>query len=372
MRILFWISVISLFCAVSPLAKAQMQFETGNDLFLSGSAPIHNTENVDDLFMSGDTLRSEVPISGSAHLAGRSIVIDEVVGGDVYAAAMDVSINAPVTGDVTAFGYSVTVEDVGGDLIASGNSVSLSGVVTGYSIINGGNVSFNSVVKGDVSLTAQQVEFSETALIEGKLIVFEDREGATQIPDTVVPEDRIERRPASGTSYAAEELPAWDGDHPIMQFVTRFLFVAIFVALIAAFTPRTSEKLREGAGRRPWSALLLGFIALSAAIGAAIVLMITGIGFFLVPIPLLIAFVGALAGYLLGVYLAGTGVLSLLGRTGQEKLSSRLLAAGTGALAATIISRLPFLGWLGTLTITLIGLGVLAVWLFRPKFFVAN
>ena len=61
--------------------------------------------------------------------------------------------------------------------------------------------------------------------------------------------------------------------------------------------------------------------------------------------------------------------MRLTGRAEQEGVGHKVLAAGAGALAATLISLIPVFGWLGTLTITLAGLGAIAVWLFRPKFF---
>lgn len=360
-------AILCLLFATSLLAQAQNQFDIGQDRFLSGPTPVHAVDGTDDLFMSGDGIRSETAITGSAHMAGRNVTLDGAVGGDVYAAGMDIAINASVSGDVTVAGYDVSIRDVGGDLRASGKKLTLSGIVGGYTIINAERVSFNSYVKGDVSLTARQVEFSEDAQIEGNLILFEEQIGATEIPENVIPEDRIERHPTPGSQKANENLDVWDRRHPMMKFITRLLFVGIIAGLIAGLTPNTSAKIRQGIFHRPLLTLWLGFLALSAAIGAAIVLMITGIAFILVPIPLLIAFVSVLAGYFLGVYLVGIGVLSLIGREEQDRFSRRALTAATGAIAATLISRIPVLGWVGTLTIVLLGIGALAIWLFGSK-----
>ncbi len=366
------IAQIVVFCmlvALPPAMHAQNQLDFGQDRFLSGSAPVHTAGGVDDLFMSGDSIRSETAIFGSAHMAGRNVVLDGAVGGDLYAAGMDVAINAPISGDATVAGYDVSIRDVGGDLRVSGKKVTLSGQVTGYTLINGDRVNFGSQVNGDVSLTAHRVMFSESAQIDGKLTVFEQKVGATVIPESVVPAERVERRPAPGSDAAIEDLDVWARDHPVVNFVIRLLLVGFSAGLVAVLAPKTSAKIRQSVFRRPFSTLWLGFLALSAAIGSAIVLMITGVAFILVPVSLLVAFVGALAGYFLGVYLVGIGILSWAGRGEQSGFSRRAMTAATGALAATLISRIPVLGWIGTLTIVLIGIGALAVWLFRPKFF---
>lgn len=350
---------------------AQTELDLQRDKFLSGPSPVHDVNGTDDLFMSGETVKSTHPISGSAHLVGRNIMLDGAVAGDLYSAGMDITINAPIDGDATLAGYSVSIGDVGGDLRIVAKTVTLSGEVTGYTAVRGERVKFESQVKGDVHLTARDVEFSESAQIEGTLTVFERRVGEIEIPESVVAADRVERRPASQAETAAEDLQIWDRDHPVMEFIIRLLLVGIIVGAIAALMPNVSAKVQQTSFHRPFSTLWLGFLALSAAIGSAIVLLMTGVAFILVPVSLLVAFVGGLAGYFIGVYLVGVGVLKLLGRAPSEQVSTRVLAACSGALATTLISRIPVLGWVGTLTILLIGLGGIAVLLFRPKFFVA-
>lgn len=361
--------LIGLALLVTPVVMAQTTFEVGSDRFLGGQAPIHNTDGVDDLFMSGNLVRSESPISGSAHFAGRDIIVNGAVGGDLYAAGMDIEIMAPVSGDATLAGYNIRVGNVGGDLRATATKVSLNGIVDGYTIITGDRVTFDAQVKGDVSLSASNVTFSETAVIEGSLLVFEDEIGATEIPSTVISEDRVERRPTPGSRAATEDLAIWDGDHPVMKFFKRLVFVAIVVGLVAALLPGPAIKTRDVTFKRPFSTFWLGFLSLSAAIGSAIVLLLTGIAFILVPVSLLIAALGALVGYFLGVYVLGSAAVSIMGRGGEGRVSGRILAAASGALLATLISRIPVLGWVGTLIIVLLGVGALVVWLFRPKFF---
>lgn len=365
------IAVLSgVFLSTAWPSTAQTAVDLGRDKFLRGANPVHESTGTDDLFMSGDRVKSTSSILGSAHLAGRNIVLDGSVAGDLYAAGMDVTISAPIEGDATLAGYSVTVSDVGGDLRVAAKNLTLTGQVAGYSVVSGEHVKFESQVKGDVHLTARDVEFSESAQIEGTLTVFEYEIGETEIPESVVAADRVERRPVSGSEAAAEALEMWDRDHPLMKFIIRLLLITFIVGLIAASMPKVAAKVRQTTFHRPLSTLWLGFLALSAAIGSAIVLMLTGVAFVLVPVSLLVAFVGGLAGYLIGVYLVGIGVLTLLRRAPTEQVSARVLAACSGALVATLLSRVPVLGWVGTLTILLVGLGGIAVLLFRPKFFV--
>lgn len=83
-----------------------------------------------------------------------------------------------------------------------------------------------------------------------------------------------------------------------------------------------------------------GFLAESAMIGSAIVLVVilisvfaaTLTGLLLIPMSLVIAIVVALLGYIVAAYALGVGHLTLFGRSEPGGLGSRVLAAATGAL----------------------------------------
>lgn len=357
--------------AITPVAAEEKSgyFDFNNDRFLSGTTAVQNAVGVDDLFMAGATVRSQKDITGSAHLAGRRVISSGAVGGDAYIAGMDVSLDGKVAGDATISGYNVQIGDVGGDLRVSAANLIISGTISGYAIVAGDDVRFESVIEGDVSLTAQDVEFTEDARIEGTLFIYEEQAGETKIPVQVIPADRVERRDASEWSEFDGEIKIWNWRHALGEFFTEVLLVAIIAVLIAVFVPKKLAELRRTMHTQPLRNLWFGFLALSAIAGSTIILVMTGIGLLLAPATVLIALLSTFAGYVIGAYAVGVGLLLLIKRPEPDGIGTRALAAGVGALVVASIALIPFLGWLFVLAVALTGAGSITIQLFRPKFF---
>ncbi len=367
----YLLAAILIVFAISPLSAEEKKgyFDFNKDRFLAGATTVQDAEGVDDLFMAGETVRSKKDITGSAHLAGRKIISTGAIGGDAYLAGMDVSQDGKVAGDVTVSGYNVQVGEVAGDLRISGANLVISGPVSGYALIAGDEVQFGSIIKGDVSLTAREINFDGGAKIEGKLTLYEKHTGEVEIPSQVIPEDRIDRRDISEWTEATKELNAWDWRDVLTLFLVGVVAVALIAALIAAIVPQKLADLRRGILDRPFRTFWFGILAESVIIGLTIILMMTVIGLLLVPATVLAALVCAFAGYIVAVYAFGVGLLMSIGQKEPNSIWSRAAAAGIGAFAVGLIAIIPFIGWLFALAIALTGVGSIAVRLFQPKFF---
>ncbi len=367
----FLFAAIILVLATSPLAAQDKKraFDFSGDRFLAGATVVQDAEGVDDLFMAGETVRSEQAITGSAHLAGRKVTVKGEIGGDAYLAGMDVLLNGKVAGDATVSGYNVEVGEVVGDLRVSGANLSISGPVSGYALIAGDEVQIKSVIKGDVSLTARDLNFAQDARIEGKLTVYEQKLGEAEIPAQVISEDRVERREVSEWSEVAKEMEVWDWRSALTSFLMGVAIVAIVAALIAAFVPEKLAELRRSILDRPFRSLWFGILAESVVVGSTILLIMTLIGLLLAPATVLTALAVGFAGYVVAAYSVGVGLLMAIGRSEPNNIGSRALAAGVGALVVGLIALIPFIGWLFVLAVSLAGVGSIAIWLFRPKFF---
>ena len=367
----FFLAAIIFAVAVYPLAAQEKKdyFDFSGDRFLAGATVVNDAEGADDLFMAGETVRSEMKIAGSALLAGRRVIVTGDVGGDAYLAGMDVTLDGIVSGDATVAGYNVQVGEVVGDLRVSGANVTITGPVSGYALIAGDEVIIESAITGDVSLTARRVEFAEDARIGGKLTVYEEQVGDTEIPAQVITEDRVERREISEWSQAATDLQVWNWRGALTSFLTWVVIIAGFAALIAAIVPQKLADLRRSILERPFRTLWFGILAESVIVGSTIILMFTLIGLLLAPATVLIALVGAFAGYVVAAYAFGVGLLKAIGRPEPDGIGTRALAAGVGAFVVGLIALIPFFGWLFVLALALAGVGAIAIWLFRPKFF---
>jgi|GEM_PF-1561233 len=346
--------------------------DINNDRFQTGSTIVQNKTGVDDLFMAGATVRSEQPITGSAHLAGRKVVSNGAIGGDAYLAGMDVTLSGKVTGDATVAGYVVKIGEVSGDVRVSGANVTISGPVGGYMLIAGEDVTFDSVIQGNVSLKAEDVSFTQGGRIDGNLTLYEEELGEMVLPAQFIAEERVERRDMSEWSEATGAEEAASPVRKAFRFVINVLIITALVTLVATLMPKKLADLRSHIVSQPLRALLFGVLSLATAIGATILLMFTGVGIWLAPIPLLGAFVGALGGYLIGVNVIGTFLMRLINRPEPDQWRARALAAGAGALTLAILGKIPVVGWLLILTVASIGAGAIPVRLFKPKFFAAG
>ena len=361
--------VAGLLFATMALAEDEASiFDFGGDSFRAGYTVTHDAEGTDDLFMAGQRVTGTSDITGTAHLAGRKVTMRGAMGGDLYAAGEEVRIEGAVTGDATLAGREVSVGDVGGDLRIAGSEVAVTGAVGGYAMIAGEEVEIDAVIAGDVSLGAEEIAFSDAARAEGQVFVYEETPGEMEIPASFAPEDRIERREIEDWE-ADTGVRTWSVRRAVGKFLLGVIVVAGLAALVAGLMPERLAAMRRRILDAPFRALWLGFLTQSAVIGSAVIFAMTLIGIILVPAAIFVAFVGGFAGYVIGAYAFGVGLLLAFGRPEPDSLQDRAIAAGVGALAAGVIGLIPFIGWLFVLALVLAGLGAITIRLFRPEFF---
>ncbi|PSK80840.1 hypothetical protein CLV79_11927 [Limimaricola soesokkakensis] len=363
----FLLALVSGVVAVPGWAQSDaVSFGIGEDFFLAGRSVSHVDAGTDDLFMAGERVAGKADVAGSAHLAGREVTMEGTVGGDAYAAGEEVSLQGDVFGDVTIAGRAVSVANVGGDLRAAASELRLSGDIGGYAMVAAEAVAFDAAVAGDVRLAAQRVDWGQAATIAGRLLVYEAESGALEIPERVLPVDRIERR----------EIEEWDGPRQpswrwaLAGFFLGVVVVAALAALVAALVPERLAEMRRQILARPFRSLWFGFLAQSTVIGAGVVFAMTIVGLLLTPAMVVLALVAGLAGYIVAAYAFGVGLLLAFGRHEPDTIGDRALAAGVGATAAGLVGLIPFLGWLFVLALVLSGIGAITARVLRPEFFV--
>ena len=344
-------------------------FDIGSDVFRAGSSVLYEGEGADDLFLAGETVRGRSDIGGTAHLAGRRVTMSGATGGDAYAAGMEVAMEGAVAGDATLAGYEVSVGEVGGDLRVSGSELTVGGPVAGYALVAGDEVTLNGAVAGDASIAARRLEFGPDARVDGTLTLYEAEPGALEVPERVAAPGQIVRR----------QLEEWEGDvgdmrpfnlgRAIASFLFGVIVVAGLAALIASLVPEQLAAMRRRILDRPFGTLWLGFLTLSAVVGSAVLFALTLIGIIVSPAAILLAVVTGFAGYVIGVYAFGVGLMMAFGRSEPDSTGDRALAAGIGALVAGVLALIPFLGWLFVLAVTLAGVGAVAIRMFQPRFY---
>ena len=358
MRI-FWTIVACALTVAPAAAQDTAAFEVGSDAFMGGRIVAFDGGDVDDLFAAGQEVQVRGGISGSAYLAGQDVLLSGRAGGDVHAIGQTVAIMEAVAGDVSATGQTVRiVAPVGGDLRAAGSTVEVAAPVAGYAILGGEDVSLSARIDGDAVIGAGRLRFGDGAQIGGRLTLYEDEIGETAVPASVIAEDRITRR----------EFEEWEAQPPhqmpgagalVGRFLGGVVMVTLLAALVAALVPQRLAEMRRATLAAPLRTLGVGFLAQSALIGSVFIVAMTLIGLVLVPAILLLAGLAALAGYVVGAYAFGVGLMLLVGRGEPDALPERALAAAVGALVAGLLALVPFLGWIFVIALSLTGIGAI-------------
>ncbi|MBB6217584.1 cytoskeletal protein CcmA (bactofilin family) [Anaerosolibacter carboniphilus] len=308
------------------------------DFFGAGDSIRNHGTVQGDVFAASGEFENTGTVKGDILAVGRSSVIDGMVEGDVRVASGTVVIEGEVEKNVTAFAGDFSMAEgaaVDGSINVFAGNIIIDGIVGGDLRSGAGTAQINGVVKGDVWLETDQINFGPNGKIEGNLVYSSERE--LQIPEGVVA-GKVEYKKSQIRINDEAKKKAEEGIK-VMHIVWKaagiaaYLIIAtILTLLFSRFMLGTADTIQ----RKPWHAIGIGLVALIVTPVAAILFMITVIG-----IPLgVISFVL----YGLAIYLAQLPGALWLGRLilkGEEK---PLLPILLGVFILRLVSFIPYLG----------------------------
>lgn len=143
--------------------------------------PVSNTDIENDLYWAGQTLdANKVNVGTAGHgsilAAGQSVTIkNATVADSVRVAAQDIVIDhAQISNNVTVAAQDISLgSDVKANgLYAAAKNLDIAGSYKG-GMISGENVSFNGVVEGDLTISAEHISIEGKAQVTGTLVVPE-------------------------------------------------------------------------------------------------------------------------------------------------------------------------------------------------------
>ncbi|MCI2400634.1 hypothetical protein [Aliiroseovarius subalbicans] len=363
--------VILMLIAAPASAVQSSGFAFGDDRFAAGNNVSHREEGIDDVFLAGNSVTLRAPVAGSAHVAGRFVTVSAPVADALYIAGVDLDIAAPIGGDVLAMGDKIDISAaITGDLRAMGSRVAINAAVAEAALLAGETVLIDAALAGDVSISAANIEFGNAATIAGVLHLYHSDPDSIEVPASVISADRIEFHPIEDWDgvTAGRNAAGWSFMTWLRGILGGILVVTLLATALAALAPDALARMRERGLESPLRTLWMGFLALSAAAGSLFLFAATGIGVLLVPVSILAALLLGFAGYVIGVYVLGVGVMGAAGRPNPETLLERATAALAGAFLITVLSFVPFVGWIVVLGIAVMGAGALIIRLFAPGF----
>jgi len=231
---------------------------------------------------AGDTLDDDLATKGG------SITVDGVVTGDCAVIGGSIAVNGEVQGDVACFGGSADVAGrVGGGLACFGGSADITGSVEDELACFGGTVTLGpkSSVGGDVSVMGGTVEKSDSAQIGGEIQKLD-----LGMLNSVMPR-------MIGSARVVHENPV---KSRFLVFAVWFfvaLGLSLIILLIATLFPHHIEAVKNATMQDTWKSFGIGLLVVVAFLPVWIMLLITIVGVFLVPLVYAAALLISLAAF---------------------------------------------------------------------------
>ena len=308
------------------------------DFFGAGDSIRNHGTVQGDVFAASGTFENTGNVKGDILAAGGSSIIGGRIDGDIRVASGTVVIEGEVGKNITALAGDFSIAEGGavdGSVNVFAGNVIVDGIVGGDLRSGAGTVRINGIIKGDVRLETDQINFGPNAKIEGNL--FYSSEEEIGIPEGIVvgktEYKKSQIRLDNDRKKKAEEgFKVFNIVWKAVGIAAYLVIAAILTLLFGSFMIRTADTIQ----RKPWHAVGIGLVGLIVTPVAAILFMITVIG-----IPLgVISFV--LYGLL--IYLAQLPGALWLGKLILKREEKPLLPVLLGVFILRLVSFIPYLG----------------------------
>lgn len=365
-----WLLMAILIGALAfPLQVWAAEIRGGEEMVLVGSNEIIN----DDVIAGGETVRIEGTVNGDVIVGGGMVIISGVVNGDVWVGGGSIEISGQVQDDVTVAGGSISLRGarIGDDLTVAGGNISINrdsvingsmlfgaGMVVaegtiGRSLIGGGgSVTVDGMVNRGVTMGGGQLRLGSQAVVNGGVTYASSDPALVNSVASVSGEiKQIMPRPDK-ESHGGNRGMAGAGWGFRLWSVLSALTVGWLLLWLA---PEVVDRIQTVLLDKPGASLTWGLVSAVLAGPIFLVLLLTMIG-----IPL--AFI-LLALYLIALYMAkfvvAFGLGNWVSKTMGMNLTGPFQVLVVGLLTFSVLSWIPFIGWLIWFVGTLMGLGAI-------------
>jgi len=330
----------------------------------------------DDLFVAGTQLRMAEAVPGDAILAGGRIATSGSVQGDEVAAGGELELGANIDGGLYAAGGRVHLDgkvarnariaggevevgpsaEVQGGLTIGGGRVEVNGRVGKYLQIGAGSARIDGHVGGDVDVASGELNLGPGAVIDGVLTYYGPQ------PATVAAGAQIK----GGIQYVEHKRWAHGGRTPMLRGFGAGAWIwligwMVVGSVLLGLWPGFVRSVTDTALRRPWMALLMGFVVLVCVPIAVLLLMISLIGIPLALLAMCLYLVLLPLGYLASAAAMADWLLSRMRRGGEIFTRQRILMLLGVLLALFVLTRVPVLGGIVRLLAIFVGVGGLVM-----------
>jgi len=304
-----------------------------------------------DLIAVGDTVTVSGIVEGDVIAAGRRVEITGTVGGNVIGAAQALVISGEVKRNVAGFAGNIYINKgarIGGNVGAFGGESIVEGSIQRDLFTFGGLLDFRGGVGRNLAFRGGQLSLAPPSQVGGNLTAYVQEEENVRIAQgaTVAGTKSIKVQPESPSQYTRPNYYFWQVVRLIAAFVTGLIVFWLAPWLAPTRIVSGMDWLKAGG---------VGFVALVATPIAVVITAITVIG---LPIAL-----SSLVLWLAALYL---GKIVLAEFIGRSLFKNNGAAPLFGGLVVVIVAvNIPFLGGLINFLLLLLGMGALAVTLYK-------
>lgn len=299
------------------------------------------SENVrDDVVIAGGTITVLGNVGGDLRIVGGTILVAGIVGGELVAAGGTVTVSPAVT--------------VGGDAVLAGGQVVLDGRVMGDAQIFSGTATVNGTVQGNLMVSVDEsLMIGDGTVIEGNLLYRARSADTLTMGNNVVITGEVifEKITSPETTQSSADISSIFGTYIIAKLVISIVTALVLMTVFSGF----SKEVTHGATQNTLRLLSYGFISLVVLPVAVILLLITIIG---APLGLLLLLLYGSLLLVSSIYasvVTGVWISHMTGWFNSSRVTWKHVVGG--AIALTLISLVPIVGWIVGFGIFLITLG---------------
>lgn len=316
-----------------------------------------------DLYNMDNSVDVKTDVNGNVFVMGETVNFENIyVEGDVFVLAKKVNFNnSIVNGSVFALAQEIKFDANAYDVYALGEKVIFSeNSYIGRTVrASAKNLELNGSIDANAYITAENLVIGDDTIISGKLSYTSEKAGDISEKAQI---GSVEFN--QSTQPETEATAEFFGLSILMEAVSYVFKVAIISALIIAFCNRFVKiSKEEKVGKTLIKSLGSGALALilTPCIALALICTVIGTGFGIVLMgayAIVLFFASAIASTGIAVNLFNTKINSKLGLWGAS--------LGT-ALVIWCLGQIPAIGWLISLFVILIGLGLLTKTIFYKE-----
>lgn len=323
---------------IALLTLATLPGITTADSRAGGTIIVEQGTTVDGLQAFGGSVIIRGTVSGNVQVLSGSVVIADTghVTGDVQVAAGSLSIAGTVDGNVEAATGYVDIEPsavIGGNLQAAAERVTIAGTIHGN--VEAGSDTLHllssAVVQGDIRYGTDTTLLQDPgATVTGQLVAVDNLTVNTGFGPLPIP-----------------TVASW------VITVYGALFLILIGALLLAAFPSFTTGVADRVADTPLETAGVGLLGLVGALVVIVALVITIIGIPLAFLAILVFVVAVIAALALGQYAIGAWSLSMV------DIDNRWAALVFGVLLVTVVSRVPYVGWIVDVAAFVLGFGAI-------------